>query len=58
MRYIFEFQNNDMNKLYTSKTITIKEQNPKKEVVSFLINYSKSLSFINIKNKKIEIISN
>jgi hypothetical protein len=47
-----------MNKLYTPKTNNIKELKPKQEVVSFLINYSKSLSFITIKNKKIEIVSN
>lgn len=47
-----------MAKIYSKKNATVSELKPKKEVVSFLLNYSRSLSYVKIGNKKIEIISN
>jgi hypothetical protein len=48
-----------MAKLYEAKkTETIKKMNPKKETVSFLLNYSKALNIINVGKMKIETIAN
>ncbi len=48
-----------MAKLYfTKKTVTNKILNPKKETVSFLLNYSKALNIVNVGKMKIETISN
>lgn len=47
-----------MAKLYSKKQSTSQKMSPKKETISFLINYSKSLSIIKIKNLSFEIIAN
>lgn len=47
-----------MAKLYSKKQSTSQKMLPKKETISFLLNYSKSLSMIKIKNISFEIIAN
>jgi hypothetical protein len=50
-----------MAKLYATKkekNNTTNEMKPKKETVSFLLNYSKALSYINVGKMKIENIAN
>jgi hypothetical protein len=47
-----------MAKIYSKNSLVTTTMKPKKEIVSFLLNYSKALSFINIKNQNFEIISN
>lgn len=46
-----------MAKIYSKKTL-VSKMKPEKEVVSFLLNYSKALSVIKIEDKKFEIIAN
>lgn len=48
-----------MAKLYAPKKSEINnEMKPKKETISFLLNYSKALSFIKVGKMKIETIAN
>ncbi len=47
-----------MAKIYTKKNVAPKALKPKKEVVSFLLNYSKALCVLKVENISIEIISN
>lgn len=47
-----------MAKIYSTKTLANKTMKPKKETVSFLLNYSKALSVIKVKNLSFEIIAN
>ncbi|WP_198008497.1 hypothetical protein [Flavobacterium sp. ACAM 123] len=47
-----------MAKIYSKKSLPVKVMKPRKEVVSFLLNYSKALSMIEIDNHSYEIISN
>jgi hypothetical protein len=47
-----------MAKIYSKNLLITKAVKPKKEVISFLLNYSKALSIIKIDNKGFEIISN
>lgn len=47
-----------MAKIYSKKSLVPKTMNPKKETISFLLNYSKALNIIQVNEKKIEIISN
>lgn len=47
-----------MAKIYSGKTLATSKMNPKKDTVSFLLNYSKALSFIKVGNTKIEHIAN
>ncbi len=47
-----------MAKIY-SKIIAVPTAiQPKKETVNFILNYSKALSYLNIKGQKIEFIAN
>ncbi|WPR73016.1 hypothetical protein SLW70_07825 [Flavobacterium sp. NG2] len=46
-----------MPKIY-SKNVVPKTLKPKKEVVSFLLNYSKALRILKVQNNSIEVISN
>lgn len=46
-----------MAKLYSKKSIS-KVMQPKKETISFLLNYSKALSFVKVKGLKFETIAN
>ena len=47
-----------MAKIYSKKIAGAKKMKPKKEVVSFLLNYSKAINIIKTKNNTFEIISN
>ncbi len=47
-----------MAKIYTKKTVVTKFMKPKKETISFLLNYSKALSFIKVGNMNIETVAN
>lgn len=47
-----------MAKLYIKKNVTPSKMKPKKETVSFLLNYSKALTFISTGNMLIETILN
>lgn len=47
-----------MAKIYSKTSLPNKAMKPRKEVVSFLLNYSKALSMIEIENHSFEIISN
>ncbi|VXB69402.1 conserved hypothetical protein [Flavobacterium sp. 9R] len=47
-----------MAKIYSKKNAVSKELKPKKEVVSFLLNYSKTLTVLKTKTSSFEIISN
>ena len=47
-----------MAKIYSKKNVVPKALKPKKEVVSFLLNYSKALNVIKVKENSFEIISN
>ena len=48
----------NMAKLYSKKLSAPQMMKPKKEVVSFLLNYSKALKIVKINGKDQEIISN
>lgn len=47
-----------MAKIYSKKNAISKESKPKKEVVSFLLNYSKALTVLKTKTNSFEIVSN
>ena len=47
-----------MAKIYTKKAFKFSKMKPKKETVSFLIQYSKVLSYLKVDGKQFEIISN
>lgn len=47
-----------MAKIYSRKKLATSKMHPKKETVSFLLNYSKALSFTKVGNTKIESIAN
>lgn len=47
-----------MAKIYSKKALASKDLKPKKEVVSFLLNYSQALTIVKIENKSFEIIAN
>lgn len=47
-----------MAKIYSSKTLVTNTMKPKKEIISFLLNYSKALSIIKVKDLSFEIIAN
>ncbi|MFV5702103.1 hypothetical protein ACM55F_09530 [Flavobacterium sp. XS2P12] len=47
-----------MAKIYSKKSLVNNKMKPEKEIVSFLLNYSKALSIIKIEDKSFEIISN
>jgi hypothetical protein len=47
-----------MAKIYSKETLVTPSMKPKKETVSFLLNYSKALSFIKVSRMNIEIIAN
>ena len=47
-----------MAKIYTKKNLAPLAMKPKKEVVSFLLNYSKALSVFKVENINIEVVSN
>ena len=47
-----------MAKIYSKKTLATNVMKPRKDIVSFLLNYSKALSIIKAKNITFEIIAN
>lgn len=47
-----------MAKLYAKKPVAAPKMNPKKETVSFLLNYSKALTVLKTGKMKIEHIAN
>lgn len=47
-----------MAKIYSKKTLTAKPMKPKKEVISFLLNYSKALTVVTVADVSFEIIAN
>jgi hypothetical protein len=47
-----------MAKIYSKKNLVTTKMKPKKEVISFLLNYSKALHLIKVDGKKIEFIAN
>jgi hypothetical protein len=50
--------NYNMAKIYSKKTLVKNSMKPKKETISFLLSYSKALSYIKVGNMKIETIAN
>lgn len=50
--------NYTMAKIYSKKALVKNSMKPKKETISFLLNYSKALSFIKVGKMKIETIAN
>ena len=49
---------NHMAKIYSKKTLATTQMQPKKEIISFLLNYSKALNYIKVKGLKFESIAN
>lgn len=47
-----------MAKIYSKKIVTATRMNPKKETISFLLNYSKALTIITAGQMVIETIAN
>jgi hypothetical protein len=47
-----------MAKLYSKKKLVTQQMKPKKETISFLLNYSKALKVYKVGNSTIEIIAN
>ncbi len=47
-----------MAKIYSKQTLVTNTMKPRKEIVSFLLNYSKALSIIKAENISFEIIAN
>lgn len=47
-----------MAKIYSKKTVITNAMKPKKEIISFLLQYSKVLSVLKVDNQSFEIIAN
>lgn len=47
-----------MAKIYSKKSLVINKMKPRKETISFLLNYSKALSVIKVNDKSFEIMAN
>lgn len=47
-----------MAKIYSKKNLVTTQMKPKKEVISFLLNYSKALHMIKVADNSFEIIAN
>lgn len=47
-----------MAKLYSKQALARTKMIPKKETISFILNYSKALNIIKIGNRNFEIIAN
>lgn len=47
-----------MAKIYSKQSLAPKAVKPSKEIVSFLLNYSKALKVLKTENKVFEIIAN
>jgi hypothetical protein len=47
-----------MAKIYSKKSVANTNMKPRKETISFLLNYSKALTYLKVKGLKIEVIAN
>jgi hypothetical protein len=47
-----------MAKIYSEKSVANSKMKPKKEIISFLLNYSKALTYLKVNGLKIEVIAN
>ncbi len=47
-----------MAKIYSKKALSSAKMLPKKETISFILNYSKALNIMKIGNRNFEIIAN
>ena len=47
-----------MAKIYSKKLLVNSSMKPKKETISFLLNYSKALSFLKVGTMRIETLAN
>ena len=47
-----------MAKLYSKKALVSTKMLPKKETISFILNYSKALNIVKVGNMNFEIIAN
>lgn len=47
-----------MAKIYSRKSVTNSNMKPRKETISFLLNYSKALSYLKVNGLKVEVIAN
>ena len=47
-----------MAKIYSQKTLVTNSMKPRKEIISYLLNYSKALSILKVNDKNFEIIAN
>ncbi|MFB9079782.1 hypothetical protein ACFFLS_07825 [Flavobacterium procerum] len=47
-----------MAKIYSKKALASKNLKPKKEVISFLLNYSQALTVVKVNEKSFEVIAN
>ena len=56
--FLYKHNNQHMAKIYSKETLVTASMKPKKETVSFLLNYSKALSMIKVNNMSFEIIAN
>ena len=50
--------NDNMAKIYSRKSLVTPSMKPKKETISFLLNYSKATSFLKVGKMNIEVIAN
>jgi hypothetical protein len=50
--------NISMAKLYSKKALANNKMLPKKETISFILNYSKALNIVKIGNHNFEVIAN
>ena len=48
----------NMAKIYSAKNLVRTKMKPKKETVSFLLNYSKALSILKLNNLRFDILAN
>lgn len=47
-----------MAKIYSKKSVVTSKMKPRKEIISFLLNYSKALTYLKVNGLKIETIAN
>jgi len=47
-----------MAKIYSKKSVANTNMKPRKETISFLLNYSKALTYLKVKGLKFEVIAN
>ncbi|MFV0530472.1 MAG: hypothetical protein ACK5MD_03445 [Flavobacteriales bacterium] len=45
-----------MDKFYTKKEYSLKKLKPKKSTVEFILNYSKAIDTVNIKNSELALV--